>query len=169
MGELKAKPVLLADADVLIDYAIADKTILELVSVHIGPLKVIRQVLETVDQLSERECGALQIEIVDLETEHLLAAGAMSGGGLSFEDRLSLLACRNNGWSCVTNDGALIRACARAGVSVRRGLRLMVELVRAGALVKRRALHIAEAIHIANPRHINERVLVEFRSLLDEL
>lgn len=169
MGELTERPVLLADADVLIDYAIAERTILGLVSAHIGPLKVIRQVLDSVDQLSERDCSTLKIEVIDLETDILLEAGSMAAGSLSFEDRLGLVACRDNGWTCLTNDGALIRACGEANVPVRRGLRLILDLVKAGALSKRRALHIADAIHTANPHHINERVLAEFRALLDDL
>ena len=169
MGELTETPVLLADADVLIDYAVADQTILGLVSAHIGPVKVIRQVLDSVDQLSDRDCTSLNIEIVDLDTELLLEAGAKTGGSLSFEDRLGLIACRENGWTCLTNDGALIRACGEAKVPVRRGLRLMLDLVKAGALTKRRALQVADTIHNANPHHINDRVLAEFRSLLDEL
>lgn len=168
MGELTETPVLLADADVLIDYAVADRTILGLVSAHIGPVKVIRQVLESVEQLSERDCSSLNIEIIDLETEVLLEAGARAGGGLSFEDRLGLIACRENGWTCLTNDGALIRACGEAKVRVCRGLRLMLDPVRGGVLTKRRALQIADAIHSANPHHINDRVLAEFRSLLGE-
>lgn len=38
--------ILLADADVLIDYRDSDLTILKLVSDHIGPVRVLREVLD---------------------------------------------------------------------------------------------------------------------------
>ena len=37
--------------------------------------------------------------------------------------------CREEGWTCVTNDGALRRLCKLHDVKTRFGLRLMVDLV----------------------------------------
>lgn len=166
MGEVAGRPVLLADADVLIDYARTDRTILHLVSHHLGRFTVLRQVLDTVDQLTESECEELGLDVIEVPTEMLLEAGRQSGR-LSFEDRLCLLACKANGWLCVTNDRALIRTCSEQGVSVRRGLRLMLDLVAAGHLARRKAMQVALAIHAGNPHHINEAVLAEFRAALE--
>lgn len=163
-----AREILLADADVLIDYVEGDLSIIALVAEHIGPIYVLRQVLQTVDGLTESECRRHRIQVREPNTELLLEAGQKSGS-LSFEDWLCFLTCRNEGWTCVTNDGALIRECRGADVPIRRGLSLMVELVRNGALERRKALRVAEAIHKANPLHINERVLARFLAALEEL
>jgi hypothetical protein len=97
----------------------------------------------------------------------MLAAEVESS--VSFNDRLCLVACREEGWTCVTNDGALRRLCERHGVETRFGLGLMVDLVAAGALTQRRAMTIARQIQASNPLHINERVLASFLAALEEL
>jgi hypothetical protein len=163
----EARGTLLADADVLIDFVAGGLSVLQLTAQHIGPLYVLRQVLDTVDGLSERDCRRLGIQVIEADTEALLEAGSKSGA-LSFEDCLCLITCRDQEWTCLTNDGSLIRECGGAGVPVRRGLSLMVELVQDGVLGRRRALRVAEAIHEANPHHINDQVLELFRAALDE-
>ncbi len=164
----EAPGTLLADADVLIDYVAGDLFILALTAQHLGPLFVLRQVLDTVDGLSERDCRRLGVQVIDADTASLLEAGTKSGP-LSFEDWLCFITCRDQEWTCLTNDGALIRECGSAKVPVSRGLSPMVELVRGGALDRRRALRVAQAIHEANPHHINDQVLELFRAALDEL
>lgn len=168
-GENKRKPpaALLADADVLIDYVEGGISILSLAAEHIGPIYVLRPILDTVDRLSESECRKHGIEVIEAETDLLVQAGARSGA-LSFEDWLCLLTCQHEGWTCLTNDGALIRECGKAEVPVRRGLSLMVELVDRGTLDRARALRIAQTIQETNPHHINDRVLELFRNALKE-
>jgi hypothetical protein len=80
-----------------------------------------------------------------------------------------LVTCREEGWTCVTNDGALRRLCERHGVETRFGLGLMVDLVAVGALTQRRAVAVAHQIQASNPLHINERVLARFMAALEEL
>lgn len=70
------------------------------------------------------------------------------------------------GWTCVTNDGALRRLCERRGVATRFGLGLMVDLVAVGALTRQRAIATARKIQASNPLHINERVLARFTTAL---
>lgn len=161
---------LLADADVLIDYVSGGLFVLELTAEHIGPLYVLSQVLETVDGLSERDCRKLGIQVIDADTESLLEAGSLSGqpGPLSFEDWLCFITCRDRKWTCLTNDGPLIRRCGRETVSARRGLSLMVQLVEERALDRHRALRVAQSIHEANPLHINEEVLEKFRRAIED-
>ena len=69
----------------------------------------------------------------------------------------------------MTNDGALRRLCARHDVRTRYGLGLMVDLVAAAALTRRRALAIARKMQESNRLHINERVIARFREALDRL
>lgn len=160
--------ILLADADVLIDYTKTDLSILTLVAQHTGKVYVLDEVLRTVDGLNKTKCKRHGITVIEADTELLLAAGKHSGA-LSFEDWLCYLACETEGWVYVTNDRALIRTCRQGKVQHRRGLRLMVELVRDGHLTRTRALKVARAIQTTNPHHINETILYQFEKVLDRL
>ena len=161
----KSPQILLADADVLIDYRDSDLSILELVSKEIGRVYVLREVLLTVRGMSEKACDRHGIQPISAATDVLIEAGA-SGGSLSFEDWVCLITCRERSWTLVTNDAALIRACKSECIEVRRGLGLMIELVSRGKLEEKRAARIAEMIHQVNPMHINERVLRTFEQAL---
>ena len=163
MGE--ARGTLLADADVLIDYVHGGLFVIGLTAQHIGPVYVLSQVLDTVEGLSERECQRHGIQVVQAITASLVEAGTKSVP-LSFEDWLCFIHCRQEHWTCLTNDTALIRECENAAVPFRRGLSLMVELVRGGFLDRERALRVAQSIHEANPLHINDKVLDLFRNAL---
>ena len=163
-----APTVLLADADVLIDYRESDMTILALVGQHVGRVAVLPAVLDEVHGLTATVCGDLGIDIIEVETERMLQAAEIKSQ-VSFNDRLCLVMCRENEWTCVTNDGALRRLCERHGVETRFGLGLMVDLVAAGKLTRERAEDIAHQIHASNPLHINERVLGRFSGALDAL
>jgi predicted nucleic acid-binding protein len=163
-----APTVLLADADVLIDYRDSELGILELVVQHVGRVAVLAPVLGEVRGVTAAQCARLRIEVVEVETERMLQAAEV-GSSVSFNDRLCLVACREEGWTCVTNDGALRRLCEHHGVETRFGLGLMVDLVAAGALTQRRAVAVARQIQASNPLHINERVLAGFLAALEEL
>lgn len=166
---MPAEPtVLLADADVLIDYRESELAILALVSQHMGRVAVLPSVLAEVQGVTVKDCIELGIEIIEVETERMLRATAIESQ-VSFNDRLCLVTCREEGWTCVTNDGALRRLCERHGVETRFGLALMVDLVGAGVLTRERAEAVAQRIHASNPLHINERVLSRFSSALDAL
>ena len=157
--------VLLADADVLIDYRDAALDILELVAAHMGRLVVLAPVLEEVRGLGAAQCAQLGMEVVAVETDRLAQASEVESR-VSFNDCLCMVACREEGWTCVTNDGALRRLCRRHGVKTRFGLGLMVDLVTAGALPRRRALAVARRMQRSNPLHINERVVERFKAAL---
>lgn len=162
-----AQTVLLTDADVLIDYRESEIKILELVVQHIGRVVVLAPVLDEVQGVTPAQCAQLGIEVVEVETEQLVRATEVESR-VSFNDRLCLVACRDEGWTCVTNDGALRRLCERHGVATRFGLGLMVDLAAAGALTRRRALAVARQIQASNPLHINERVIQRFLEALGE-
>lgn len=163
-----AQTVLLADADVLIDYRESEIKILKLVVQHIGRVVVLAPVLDEVRGVTPAQCTQLGVEVVKVETEQLVQASAVASH-VSFNDRLCLVACREEGWTCVTNDGTLRRLCHSHGVATRFGLGLMVDLVAAGALTRPRATAIARQIQASNPLHINERVLQRFLGVLRKL
>ncbi len=109
--------LLLVDANVLIDYAKTGPTVFTLVARHLGPVHVPRDVLGEVDQLDEDACDRLGLVLVEGTLEQILEAGA-GAGGLSFPDWMCLILARDQGWTCVTNDGRLRRACAEASVGL---------------------------------------------------
>lgn len=155
---------LLLDASVLIDYAEADVSILELVSRHVAPVHIALPLLDEVDQVSRTDCERLGILVAEPSLDDLLSAGAQRGGALSFQDRLCVIVARANGWTCVTNDKALRVECVRQDVTVLWGLELIVEIVHQGQLSATQALRIARAVADSNPRYITKAVLGRFEA-----
>ena len=159
--------VLLADADVLIDYRDSDLAILGLVARHMGRVAVLAPILDEVRNLTAFEAERLGIEVIGVETDWMQHAAEVESR-ISFNDRLCLVVCRAEGWTCVTNDRALRRLCARHSVKTRFGLALMVDLVANGALTPQRAVNVARQIQASNPFHITDRILSRFVSVLDK-
>ena len=160
--------VLLADANVLIDFHAADIEVLQLVGRHVGRVAVLAQVLDEVRGVTRTDCRRAAITVVEVATHRLLGAAAIEAR-VSFNDRLCFVACQEEGWTCVTNDRALRRLCERHGVPTRFGLGLLVDVVAAGAMTPQQAMAIARAMHESNPLHVNERVIARFKSALARL
>lgn len=151
--------ILLADANVLIDFRDADPSVLSLVVTHLGPLRVVHAVLEEVNDFDEARAASLGIEVVDVPTELLLEVATLPHH-LRRADRLCYLACRDNDWICLTNDRHLRSLCDANSVRLRWGLELLIDLVACGALQRDGALRIAETIAANNPSIA--RVLARF-------
>lgn len=144
---------LIADANVLIDYADIDRTVLVLLAKHVAPVYVAKQVLAKVDALDEGACAALGLRIAEPSLSQLTEASERRSR-LAFDDRLCLILARDNCWRCITNDRALRRECAKASVAVIWGLEVMLEIIAAGALPAGDAIEVARAIHTSNPSFI---------------
>lgn len=153
--------LLLVDANVLIDYVKSELSILGIAARHLGDVYVLSTVLDEVDGLEEDECARLGIRIYEPELAHLVVA-AQQRGALSTEDHLCLILAREQGWTCVTNDGALRKACQQEHVPVLWGLEIMLELMRIGQLSAADAITVADAIHRTNPFHITEAIVARF-------
>ena len=145
----------------------SDLTILSLVAEHVGRVAVISLVLDEVRGVSATDCRRLGVEVINVETERMLQAADVKAS-VSFTDCLCLVVCREEEWTCVTNDGALRQLCKPHGVTTRFGLGLMVDLVAAGVLARRRALAVARQMQASNPLHINSHVLARFENELDK-
>ena len=157
---------LIVDANVLIDYAETEPQILALVTRFIGPVLIPRPLLHEVQQLSEKECRSLGLEVIDMHLELMVEASAL-GGALSFEDWLCLLNAKESAGICVTNDRRLRKECEASGVKVRWGLELMADLVRGRKLAPERALDVAWAIQASNPTHITPAIIERFERRLE--
>lgn len=158
---------LVIDANVLIDYAATDESVLALAARHLGRLIVPLPVPDEVEQLDAVACERLGIEVVEPTLEQLLEAGA-ERGRLSFEDRLCLVVARDAGWQCVTNDRRLRAACRAASVPVMWSLELLLELVHLGQFPTDQALAIAVELNRVSPRHITSDIVADFRRHIEE-
>ena len=157
-----AKGLLIMDANVLIDLVEADSTVIRLISEHVGqvhvPVPVLREEVEQIDASDYAELGIVPVE-PSLETA---SDAAIRRSGLSFHDHLCLLLARDNGWTCVTNDGRLRRECAAEKVPVLWGLETVALLVDDGVLTASAAEENARAIQRGNPRFITDTVVADF-------
>ncbi len=163
MGQLKSTTAwFIADANVLIDYAKTSPAILGLVAQHVGPVYVAVDVLEEVEQLDLARCKELGLTVVDGNLAQLTEA-SQRGGPLSFQDKLCLILARDNGWSCLSNDGPLREACKAQGVPVVWGLEIMLTLVDSKRLTAIDAIEVAQAIHAVNPIYITAKILAAFQ------
>jgi len=152
---------LVGDANVLIDYVNADRSVLSLISRHLATIHVPSPVLGQVDQLSESDAALLGIVVVEPTLDQALEAGA-GERPTSFQDRLCLIVARGAGWSVLTNDTALRRACKEAGIPCVWGMEAMAILVDEGRLSPARAMRVAEGIARSN-RFITQSILDRFR------
>ena len=152
---------LIVDANVLIDYCKSDRSVLGLISRHVGRLQVPLDVLKEVDQLGADELNELAIELVEPDLDTLMEA-EVTKGTISFQDRLCFLLAKTNSWTCLSNDRGLRSICTADGISVMWGLEPMKILVREGRLGASEAIAIAETIHKSNPAYITTRIIRQF-------
>lgn len=153
--------LLLMDANVLIDFLDSDDTLFRLASDHIGRVHVATPVLaEELKHESSRDWAELGIHAFEPSLE-IATQAATKRAGLSYYDMLCLLLAKEHGWTCVTNDKALRKACKGASVPVLWGLELVARLVECDALPSADAERIGRAIQAAN-RFITDALLARF-------
>jgi predicted nucleic acid-binding protein len=168
-----SRPLLILDANILVDYAHCDDSIIALISAHVGTIHVAAPVLGEVKEIAEADCARLGITLVEPDVDQLLTA-AQGRGRLSMQDHLCLLLAKERGWTCVTNDRPLRRECEAQGVPLIWGIELICKLVEAGGLRSADARDVICCIHRNNPRYISldvvrsafARLGIEFESPL---
>jgi predicted nucleic acid-binding protein len=161
-------PGFVIDANVLIDYADSDPTILALFSKHIGTIHVITDVLEKVEQLNEAECRQLGLTIAEPTLEQYREAGQKIPG-LAFDDKLCLILALDHHWTLISNDKALRSACSGASIPLLWGLELMLPLVEKNLLPDSFALKTALRIHALNPKFVHQQIMDRFTRKISEL
>ena len=160
------RPLLILDANVLIDFHQVGIELLGLFVVHLGPVFIPMEVLKEARALSLEACVSLGATIVEASFNDLTEASSESKARLSFEDTLCLVMARSNGWTCVTNDRALRKSCKDAGVPIKWELEAITEIHKAGGLTKEKALDYGLAIQACNAGYVTEEIMVRFRSSL---
>jgi predicted nucleic acid-binding protein len=145
--------LLIVDANVLIDFCKTERSVLTLITTHVGKVHVADPVLREVKQLDPESAHQLGLHVVQVELATLKrAASASVRSPLRFQDWVCLLLAEEEGWTCVTNDKRLRGECETRSVSVLWGLQLVLRLVEGGALPVRDAVDLAEAMHAVNRR-----------------
>ncbi len=152
---------LVPDANVLIDYANTEPEILSLIAKRLGDIYIPSPVLAEVRQMSLRHARRLNLNILEPSFAQAAEAANMTDSTISFEDRLCLIVARDNGWSCLTNDKRLRRACRNVGVSIMWGMESMRLLVTAGHMRADRAANTAKQMAQTNPC-ITDAILKRF-------
>ena len=153
---------LVADANVLIDYAESARSVLALISRHVAVIHIPSPILQEVHQLSEKDAAGLGINIVEPTLGQVMEAQA-GDGPTSFQDRLCFVIARDADWSVLTNDTALRKVCSATGIACMWGMEAMAILVEMKHLSARRAMSAAEQIARMNP-FITDSVLALFRN-----
>lgn len=154
--------LLIMDASVLIDFCAVDCGAIRLITEHIGkvhvPLPLLREEVPDIEASSYAELGI----IVVVPPFPTAMQAAVRRAGLSFHDHVCLLLARDNGWTCVTNDGRLRRECVAEGVPVLWGLETLAMRVDGGAIDAKSAEAIGRAVQRVNPRFITDPVIAAF-------
>ncbi len=162
----KARKLMIIDACVLIDFIKTDRTVLELIVKHVGPVHVISPMVEEVGEIDdESELLELGLVIMEPEIEDAYAAAGHSGP-ISFQDRLCLLTAKRHGFKCVTNDKSLRKLCRQEGVPLLWGLEILAELHKAGGIPGKDAELMAQAIRDSNPKHITAKIISRFKDII---
>ncbi|MCC2606794.1 hypothetical protein [Planctobacterium marinum] len=159
----------ITDANVLIDYADADITMLALYSEKIERVIIPSVILDEVDQLTHDDCLQYGFEIIDEELEILSEASNAQHGPLSFQDKVCLYLAKSiGGVTCITNEKALLKFCEEDNIPTKRGLRLLLELAEHSHISRDDAIGMVYAINEYNPLHIHQGVIDDFIQLLDQ-
>ena len=160
---------MIMDACVLIDYINGEPDLFKLISSHIGPIYVATPILEEVDSIkSIEELEDLGLLPIEPEIEDVFNAEEMDGR-TSFQDNICFLTAKRQSFTCVSNDTNLRLQCADASVPILWGLELILDLTKAGGILKKEASRIARDIQKSNPRHITTKVVSDFEAKLKRL
>ena len=161
MSPSRNKPTgLIADANVLIDYADSMMSVLKLISQHIAPIHIPSPVFQEVSQLSDEDVAHLCINVIEPTLDQVLEAQA-GYGSISFQDRLCFVIARDMGCSVLTNDVELRKTCNNDSIGCLWGMEAMVILVETNQLSPKRAMAVAERIAHINP-YITDRLIKRF-------
>ena len=164
----KANPnqFMIMDACVLIDYMNGEPNLFRLISFYIGPIYVVTPILEEVDSITSiKELEVLGLRPIEPEIEDVFTANEMDGQ-TSFQDNICFLTAKRRCFTCISNDTTLRRKCKDAKVPILWGLELVLNLTKAGGILKGEALRIAKVIQKSNPRHMTTRILNDFEAKL---
>jgi rRNA-processing protein FCF1 len=156
--ETSRERFLILDANVIIDFYKSDKTLLKLISSHVGQIYLATNVLKEIKELDESECYQLGIKLIEPDLSQVIEA-SKKRGKLSLQDHICLILAREYGLTCVTNDKPLRQECKSERIPLIWGIELICILVESGGLNAIDAKDIILRIQKNNPTHIKEDIV----------
>jgi len=153
--------VVICDANILIDYAKANKKIIGLIAKHLYRIRVPLPVWEEVNDLSDEEAVILGINIIEPSIAQIYEAANIHGGGLSDEDNMCFIIARDEKAICATNEKPLRRKCEDNNIEVLWGLEMMGQLCEAGKITSNLAEKVTRKIAQENIT-ITEDIIIRF-------
>ena len=153
----------ITDANVLIDYVESDITMLAIYSSEIEQVLIPESIFDEVEQLSLPECERYGLQVVEEDMDVMMLASTEVHGPLSYQDKVCLYLTKSmDDATCITNEKALKRFCEEQDISVKRGLKLMIELAEV-------VIGVALKIQENNPLFINDAVIEDFKAKVAEV
>ena len=119
---------ILFDANALIDYQKTDFSVLGEVRQHLGNLYLLKEIRDEVQGLTQKDCRSVDLKIISSK-KYVKELATKPFGGLSLPDRLNLYTSIDSGYSLVTNDINLRKACEERQVKIIWGLQLLLILI----------------------------------------
>ena len=159
---------LLLDANVLIDFFNSDFSILSDIRRHIAEIFVLSDILEfELPDISISDCHEVGLAIIDPK-DHVSKESETELGQLSPEDRLNLFTAVDSGYSLVTNDVKLRKACEQRNIKIIWGLQLLLMLVEKSEYSIDDARVIGENMCDSND-YISEEIVNDFISKIEKI
>lgn len=160
------KRIVICDANILIDYAKANKKIIGLITKHLYEIWVPLPVWGEVHDLFDEDAETLGIKISEPSFAQTYEAANMYGGGLSDEDNMCFIMARDEKAICATNEKPLRKKCLENDIEVLWGLQIIIQLSEIGKIKVDVAKKTGEKIVKMNPR-ITQKVLDDFIAKLE--
>lgn len=85
---MRKKPLLILDANILIDFYCYDWALVKLISAIVGQVHLATPILGEVNEIDENDCVEFGIILVEPELDHVMLA-SRGKGPLSFQDNLA--------------------------------------------------------------------------------
>ncbi|MGB4408053.1 MAG: hypothetical protein WBI82_14420 [Sphaerochaeta sp.] len=140
-------PILFCDACVMLDYLEFAPRILSLTVKHLTQIYIPDVVLLELSKYSQSDIESLGIQIQETPLSYYLLPLL---GPLSLQDRACLMLSQEMGWTCVTNDQKLRKACDYEQVATLGGFGLLILLVRKKIITREEGIQIIKAIGKGN-------------------
>ncbi len=119
---------ILFDANALIDFQKTDFSVLAEVTQHLGNIYLLKEIRDEVWGLTQKDCRSVDLKVISSK-KYIKELAAKPFGGLSLPDRLNLYTSIDSGFSLVTNDVNLRKACKVRQDKIIWGLQLLLILI----------------------------------------
>ena len=151
---------ILFNANALIDFQKTDFSVLGEVRQHLGNLYLLKEIRDEVQGLTQKDCRSVDLKVISSK-DHIKNIANQPYGSLSRPDRLNLYTSIDSGFSLVTNDLNLRKACEERQVKIIWGLQLLLILIEKSDYSINDAIKIGKMIGNKN-RYISEEIVNDF-------